>query len=278
MEDIKDRIHAAMKYQDVTAIELSKRTGIPKSSISQYLSGHVKPKADRIYLIAKALNVNETWLIGYDVPMQRVRVQIRQRDITEISASIGEQLEELEKSHHYSEQFVADSMGIPLDYYQMMKRGENRVFDSDLMLKFSSFYHMRWTDFFHSEFQMPAINDNIGALQVMSGRTDEEICAAIGITQEEYLNIVSGKKKLDYELIEKFNAYYNMTFSSLLGTDLCAHTDNPKKRLSIKMQAYLNDIYDALDGEEFNTEDMEELIDYIKYMAKTKKVKRMRGK
>ncbi|WP_302425403.1 helix-turn-helix domain-containing protein [Holdemanella biformis] len=47
----------------------SDKTGIPKSSISQYMSGYAKPKHDRIYLIAKALHVDEAWLIGYDVPM-----------------------------------------------------------------------------------------------------------------------------------------------------------------------------------------------------------------
>ena len=33
------------------------------------MSGYAKPKHDRIYLIAKALHVDEAWLIGYDVPM-----------------------------------------------------------------------------------------------------------------------------------------------------------------------------------------------------------------
>lgn len=33
------------------------------------MSGYAKPKQDRIYLIAKALHVDEAWLIGYDVPM-----------------------------------------------------------------------------------------------------------------------------------------------------------------------------------------------------------------
>ena len=276
MDTCSNRIKIAMEALDISQSELSRRTGITKSALSSYIKGRYSPKQKAIYLMAKALDVNESWLMGNDVSMGRNNVH--ELSTPPMSISIGKQLDELEKSHHYSEQFVADSMNIPLDYYQMMKRGENRVFDSNLMLKFSSFYHKRWTDFFPSNIQMPSISDNISALQVMSGRTDEEICTAVGITQEEYLNIVSGEKKLDYELIEKFNTYYNMTFSSLLGTDLCAHTDDPKKRLSIKMQAYLNDIYDALDGEEFNTEDMEELIDYIKYMAKTKKVKRMRGK
>ena len=52
-------------------IELSEKTGIPKSAISQYMSGYTKPKQDRIYLISKALNINEAWLLGFDVPMEK---------------------------------------------------------------------------------------------------------------------------------------------------------------------------------------------------------------
>ena len=39
--------------------------------ISQYISGAYEPKQDRIYLISKALNVSEAWLMGLDVPMER---------------------------------------------------------------------------------------------------------------------------------------------------------------------------------------------------------------
>jgi transcriptional regulator with XRE-family HTH domain len=51
--------------------ELCAKTGIPKSAMSQYISGAFEPKQDRIFLMADALNVNETWLMGYDVPMER---------------------------------------------------------------------------------------------------------------------------------------------------------------------------------------------------------------
>jgi transcriptional regulator with XRE-family HTH domain len=68
---ISGRICEAMKRLDVKPVELSRRTGISKSSISQYMSGYAAPKSDRIYLIAKALNVSEAWLIGYDEPMEK---------------------------------------------------------------------------------------------------------------------------------------------------------------------------------------------------------------
>lgn len=70
-DEIKDRIYLALALNDMKPIELSEKTGISKSTISQYMSGYSKPKQDRIYLLAKALNVSEAWLLGYDVSSER---------------------------------------------------------------------------------------------------------------------------------------------------------------------------------------------------------------
>lgn len=71
--ELKDRLKRALMVRNMSAIELSEKTGIPKSSISQYMSGYAKPKQDRIYLICKALNISEPWLIGYDVEMEDLK-------------------------------------------------------------------------------------------------------------------------------------------------------------------------------------------------------------
>lgn len=42
-----------------------------KSDLSQFLSGKVIPSQWKITLLAHALDVNEAWLMGYDVPMER---------------------------------------------------------------------------------------------------------------------------------------------------------------------------------------------------------------
>ena len=62
-----------MKEKGITQSELCKRTGIPKSAMSQYISGAFKPKQKRTYLIAKALNVSEAWLIGMENAEQERR-------------------------------------------------------------------------------------------------------------------------------------------------------------------------------------------------------------
>lgn len=66
---IAQRIRQALDENRMSQQDLADKTGISKSSISQYLSGKVEPKQDRIYEIAKVLNVNPGWLMGFDADM-----------------------------------------------------------------------------------------------------------------------------------------------------------------------------------------------------------------
>ncbi len=66
------RIKEGLKIRGMKQSDLVTKTGIGKSSISTYISGAYEPKQTNIYKIAKALDVNESWLMGYDVKMDRV--------------------------------------------------------------------------------------------------------------------------------------------------------------------------------------------------------------
>lgn len=71
MDSIANRMKIAMSNLKISQAELVKRTGIGKSSISTYLTGEYEPKQKNLYKIALALNVNEAWLMGLDVPMEK---------------------------------------------------------------------------------------------------------------------------------------------------------------------------------------------------------------
>ena len=45
-----------------------------RNDISQYVSGKVLPKQDKLTLLGYTLNVSEAWLMGYDVPRERESV------------------------------------------------------------------------------------------------------------------------------------------------------------------------------------------------------------
>ncbi len=71
MKTTAERIKEGMEYRNLKQADLVERTGISKGALSSYISGRYVPKQNNIYLISKALNVSESWLMGLDVPMER---------------------------------------------------------------------------------------------------------------------------------------------------------------------------------------------------------------
>lgn len=63
-----NRLKSVMADHKISQNELAKRTGIRQSSISDWLNDKYEPKQDKVYLLAKALNVSPAWLLGYDEP------------------------------------------------------------------------------------------------------------------------------------------------------------------------------------------------------------------
>ena len=66
-----DRLRTAMDLRGTRAIDLARDTGLSKARISQYTNGIYVPKADAMHKLARALDVADLWLEGYDVPMER---------------------------------------------------------------------------------------------------------------------------------------------------------------------------------------------------------------
>ncbi len=71
MDSTANRLKERMDELRVSQSELVKRTGINKGALSSYISGRYLPKQKATYALAKALNVNEAWLMGFDVPKER---------------------------------------------------------------------------------------------------------------------------------------------------------------------------------------------------------------
>lgn len=56
-----DILELTKPYQERLGIKMG------KSALSQYVNGKSEPDQKKIYLLAQALNVNEGWLLGYEV-------------------------------------------------------------------------------------------------------------------------------------------------------------------------------------------------------------------
>ena len=49
-----------------------------RNDLSQYISGKVSPGQEKLTVLALALNVSEAWLMGFDVPMERIDPELLQ--------------------------------------------------------------------------------------------------------------------------------------------------------------------------------------------------------
>ena len=70
-ERLREALNAAGKKQ----ADLVRDVGLDRGSVSSYLSGKYEPKQKAIYKMAQYLDVSESWLLGYDVPMHRTADQ-----------------------------------------------------------------------------------------------------------------------------------------------------------------------------------------------------------
>lgn len=130
MEKISERLKQALQKFGISQAELCKRTGIPKASISQYISGYVKPKDDRLYLIAKALGVNESWLLGYDVPMdaefeKRIKAyaeklenveHVTDDEVDNLTVRAFRMAQKFDKADNKMKDMIEKALSVPSDY------------------------------------------------------------------------------------------------------------------------------------------------------------------
>ena len=98
-KDTSTRLQELMDIKNINQVDLCQRTGIPKSSMSMYLSGERSPRQKRLSQIAEKFNIFEAWLMGYDVPMERTDSlsdetlsQKDKRDILDIISSTKAEL------------------------------------------------------------------------------------------------------------------------------------------------------------------------------------------
>lgn len=62
----QQRLEQAFAASGLTQAELARSSGIDRGSISLYLSGRYRPKADKLLRLASALGVSAEWLTGVE--------------------------------------------------------------------------------------------------------------------------------------------------------------------------------------------------------------------
>lgn len=80
-ETTAKRLNKIMKDRELRQVDILTLTApyceqynvkMNKSDISQYCSGKTEPNQDKLFILGLALGVSESWLMGLDVPMERI--------------------------------------------------------------------------------------------------------------------------------------------------------------------------------------------------------------
>ena len=99
-----DILEACKPYCERYGVQLK------KNDLSQYVSGKVEPKQDKLSILGMALNVNEVWLMGYNVPSGRKELEkLEQQLQSEVAAC------ELFEKCYGKEAFEAVKLFVQLD-------------------------------------------------------------------------------------------------------------------------------------------------------------------
>lgn len=84
IETFQRRLEKALSFRNMKPVELHKKTGISESLLSKYLSGNAIARQKKISLISETLNINPVWLMGYDVPMEELKLDKLGNPVAEI--------------------------------------------------------------------------------------------------------------------------------------------------------------------------------------------------
>lgn len=75
MDSFQSRLRQALSESNMTQSELSRRSGIGRNSISDYVKGKYKASQNNLGAMARALNVDEGWLMGVTDKKERFDAQ-----------------------------------------------------------------------------------------------------------------------------------------------------------------------------------------------------------
>lgn len=96
---ISNRLKLIMSERNLKQVDILNKTlplqikynvRLAKNDLSQYVNGKVEPNQERIFILAKALDVSEAWLMGFDVPRERIDKEDNVNELINIYQKLNE--------------------------------------------------------------------------------------------------------------------------------------------------------------------------------------------
>lgn len=120
-EKTAQRLRKVLVMRNIRAAELAERSGVNKSSISQYYNGTHKPSNIAAMKMSQVLGVNPMWLMGFD----HVDMLEELNNVEESDNAVAILKSAFKKTGYYSDDFTDDEIIDIMKYAEFVqnKRG-----------------------------------------------------------------------------------------------------------------------------------------------------------
>ena len=100
MEDtFANRLNKILDIRNMKQVELCEKTKLSSGLINKYLKGKAFARQDKLSILAEALDTNEVWLMGYNVPIDKNYGKSKLTEINVINLSTNEIIQTIPYSY-----------------------------------------------------------------------------------------------------------------------------------------------------------------------------------
>lgn len=100
MEDtFANRLNKILEIRNMKQVDVCEKTKLSSGLINKYLKGKAFARQDKLSILAEALDTNEVWLMGYNVPMDKNYSKTKVSEINIINLSTNEIIQKLPYSY-----------------------------------------------------------------------------------------------------------------------------------------------------------------------------------
>ena len=124
IDTFQNRLQKAMNIRNMKQVDLVEKTGLDKTLLSKYLSGISNARQDKLTALAEALQVNEIWLMGYDIPMESIPIKNIEKIKIPVLGTVKAGYDYLAQENIIGYESI-DNVSDPENYYALQVTGNS---------------------------------------------------------------------------------------------------------------------------------------------------------
>mgnify|MGYP001624243578 CR=1 FL=1 len=124
IDTFQNRLQKAMNIRNMKQVDLVEKTGLDKTLLSKYLSGISNARQDKLTTLAEALQVNEIWLMGYDIPMESIPIKNIEKIKIPVLGTVKAGYDYLAQENIIGYESI-DNVSDPENYYALQVTGNS---------------------------------------------------------------------------------------------------------------------------------------------------------